>query len=104
MNQVRCELYIPDAKDLFKAFLAGGPQIEKELALGTPLDWQELPGKKAARIRVLHAFTFADPSTWAEAFQWLSETAIKFKRVFGRDWKVTQPSPAGDGSKAATED
>ena len=100
-NQVRCELYIPDSKDLFKTFLASAAQIEKELALGAPLDWQELPGKKAARIRVLHDFTFADPATWPEAFQWLSETAIKFKKVFGREWNITQQSPAPYGSPAA---
>jgi len=93
-NQVRCELYIPDSKDLFKTLLASAAQIEKELELGAPLDWQELPGKKAARIRVLRAFTFADPSTWQDAFQWLSEAAIKFKKVFGREWKITRPEKA----------
>ena len=65
-----------------------------ELALGAALDWQELPGKKAARIRVLHDFTFADPATWRDAFLWLSETAIKFKKVFGREWIITQSAGA----------
>ena len=104
-NQVRCELYIPDSKDLFKALLSAGPQIEKELALDDPLDWQELPGKKAARIRALHDFIFADPSTWTEAFQWLSETALKFKKVFGRDWKMnsTQPSVGGNAANRAPQ-
>jgi hypothetical protein len=95
-NQVRCELYIPDSKDLFKAFLASAVQIEKELGLGAPLDWQELPGKKAARIRVVHDFAFADSATWSDAFQWLSETAVKFKKVFGREWKITRPSAGGE--------
>jgi len=100
-NQVRCELYIPDSKDLFKTFLASAQQIEKEL--GTSLDWQELPGKKAARIRAFHDFTFADPSTWTDAFQWLSETAIKFKKVFGREWKITQQSVGADGLPPAAQ-
>jgi len=100
-NQVRCELYIPDSKDLFKTFLASAPLIEKEL--GTSLDWQELPGKKAARIRVLHGFIFADPSTWSGAFRWLSETAIKFKKVFGREWKITQQSASVDGLPPAAQ-
>jgi hypothetical protein len=102
-NQVRCELCIPDSKDLFKTFLASAAQIEKELALGAPLDWQELPGKKAARIRVLHDCTFADPATWPEAFQWVSETAIKFKKVFGREWRITQPSAGAYGLPSAAQ-
>ncbi len=100
-NQVRCELYIPDSKNLFKTFLASAPQIEKDL--GIPLDWQELLGKKAARIRALHDFTFADPSTWPDAFRWLSETAIKFKKVFGREWKITQQSAGADGLPPAAQ-
>jgi hypothetical protein len=92
-NQVRCELYIPDSKDLFKAFLSSRVQIEKELALDAPLEWQELPGKKAARIRVLHGFTFADTSTWNGAFQWLSETALKFRKVFSKDWEKPDTQP-----------
>jgi hypothetical protein len=86
-NQVRCELYIPDSKDLFKAFLASRVQIEKELGLAEPLEWQELPGKKASRIRATHGFVFGDPSTWDEAFQWLSETALKFKKGFSKGWE-----------------
>ncbi len=88
VNQVRCELYIPDSKDLFKTLLHSAPQIENEL--GTQLDWQELPGKKAARIRALHKCNFADTSTWQDTFQWLCETAKRFKAVFGREWKIDQ--------------
>ena len=83
-NQVGCELYIPDSKELFKDFFANHAQIEKELALDVPLDWQELPGKKAARIRAFLSFSFADTSTWDDAFKWLSETALKFKKVFSK--------------------
>lgn len=86
-NQVRCELYIPDSKDLFKAFLASKVQIEKELGFNESLEWQELPGKKASRIRALHGFIFDDTSTWNAAFQWLSETALKFKKVFLKGWE-----------------
>ena len=86
-NQVRCELYIPDSKDLFKSFLASKVQIEKELDLSEPLEWQELPGKKASRIRALHGFLFDDITTWNEAFQWLSEAALKFKKVFSKKWE-----------------
>lgn len=92
-NQVRCELYIPDSKDLFKSFLASKVQIEKELDLSEPLEWQELPGKKASRIRALHGFIFDDTATWNEAFQWLSETALKFKKVFPKKWEKERTQP-----------
>lgn len=85
-NQVRCELYIPDSKDLFKSFLASKVQIEKELDLSGVLEWQELPGKKASRIRARHGFIFDDATTWNEAFQWLSETALRFNKVFSKKW------------------
>jgi hypothetical protein len=85
-NQVRCELYIPDSKELYKTLLASKAHIEKELDLAEPLDWQDLLGKKACRIRVLHPFTFANTSTWNEAFDWLSKTGIQFKKVFSKNW------------------
>ncbi len=100
-NQVRCELYIPDSKDLFKALQASAPKIEKEL--GMSLDWRELPGKKAARIRAVRDFTFDDTSTWPEAIQWLTETAIKFKRVFAQDWNTTQRSAGAEGVTAGVQ-
>lgn len=92
-NQVRCELYIPDSKELYKTFLASKAQIEQELGVGAPLDWQDLSGKKACRIRILHPFTFANSSTWNEAFDWLSKTAIQFKRVFSRSWRKENTQP-----------
>lgn len=91
-NKVRCELYIPDSKDLYKSLLASKAQVEKELGLKETVDWQDLPGKKASRIRVLHDFDFANASTWNSAFQWLSETAVRFKQVFSKS-PTALPSP-----------
>jgi hypothetical protein len=85
-DKVRCELYIPDSKELYKALLASKDQIEKELGLAGQMEWRELPGKKASRIQAPHAFTFADATTWSNAFQWLSETTLKFKQVFSKNW------------------
>ena len=92
-NQVRCELYISDSKELYKTLLASKVQIEQELGTGMPLEWQDLPGKKACRIRVLHPFTFSNSSTWNEAFDWLSKTGIQFKRVFSKNWEKDRPQP-----------
>jgi len=86
-DKVRCELYIQDSKELYKTLLQYKDQIEKQLGLPGQMEWRELPGKKASRIQALHAFTFADATTWSEAFQWLSETTLRFKQVFSKNWK-----------------
>jgi hypothetical protein len=104
-DKVRCELYIPDSKELYQTFLSCREEIEKELSISEPLEWQELPGKKASRIRALHGFRFADASTWESAFGWLTETTSRFKRVFAKDWKrmSSQQTAGGDGVTAAPQ-
>lgn len=85
-DKVRCELYIPDSKTLYHLFLSNKNKIEDELVLSDILEWQELPGKKASRIRTIKNFRFSDETTWEPAFAWLAETAIKFKKVFSKPW------------------
>lgn len=86
-NKVGCEVYIPDSKELYKDFLSNRIQIEEELALTENIDWQELPEKKASRIRVLHDHDFDNEASWNAAFKWLVETTLTFKKVFSRDWE-----------------
>ena len=45
-----CELYVPREKKLFAALADRKEAIEKEF--GEALEWMELPGKKASRIKV----------------------------------------------------
>ena len=85
-GEVRCELYIPDSKELYQTFLLRREEIEEQLGMTGQLEWQELPGKKASRIRISHEVRFLDTGSWEAAFEWLMETAVKFKRVFTRDW------------------
>lgn len=85
-NQVRCELYIDDSKELFNRLYAAKDEIEKQLGLTGALDWQELKGKKASRVRALRKFDFDDPLSWPAAFDWLCQTAVKFKKVFSKNW------------------
>lgn len=80
-RQVGCECYIPNDKELFQRFLKNKDAIEKELLVTEPLQWQELPEKKASRIRVLHPIDF-NKQDRKEAFDWLIKTATKFKKVF----------------------
>ena len=85
-NQVRCELYIPDSKGLFKVFFESKARIEKELGVSEPVSWQKLEGKKASRISISKSFDFDSEATWKESFKWLVENTINFKRVFSKKW------------------
>lgn len=86
-DKVRCELYIPNSKELYQTLLMHMAAIEQELGMPEPLEWQELPNKKASRIRAVKDFDFSDSSTWNDAFAWLTDTAVRFKRVFAKDWE-----------------
>jgi hypothetical protein len=85
-NNVRCELWIRDSKELFNTLYSSKDKIEQELELKEPIEWLELPEKKASRIVTSHEFSFNDTSTWSDAFKWLCGTTIRFKNVFSKDW------------------
>lgn len=89
-NQLSCELYIPNSKELFKAFYSNKDAIENAIGIGA-LTWQELPEKKASRIRVFHKFDITSQDR-GEAFTWLVQTTMKFKSVFSRSWLPMAPN------------
>ncbi|MBU2755202.1 DUF4268 domain-containing protein [Acidithiobacillus sp. CV18-2] len=80
-NQVSCELYIPDNKPLFHALFQRHEDIQVVLEIVGILNWQELPDKKASRIRVYRDFDFTSADRTL-AFQWLTETTIRFMDTF----------------------
>lgn len=84
-KKVGCELYITNSKSLFKAFYANKDFIEKELDIDADLSWQELPEKKASRIRTFRTFDVENEDR-TDAFVWLMETCAKFKKVFAKNW------------------
>ena len=92
-NLVHCDLYIPDSKELFKKLIESKVEIEKELNLTEPPEWKELPGKKASRISTTRKFDFEDTATWKEAFKWLIETTLVFKKVFSKKWGEEMAPP-----------
>jgi hypothetical protein len=55
-------------------------QIEKEI--GFPLDWQELPGKKACRIRLTTPGVVTANETHQDLIDWLIKQQIAFKTAF----------------------
>ena len=85
-NQIGCELYIPNSKELYQTLESNKNEIEGELELSN-LIWQELPKKKASRVRILKDFDISN-SDREEAYSWLVETIFKFKKVFSKKWSI----------------
>jgi len=85
-EQIRCELYIPGSKPLFKALQDNKSAIEGKLSTHE-LEWMELEGKKASRIRTVHGIEVGNNSNWEKSFQWLLETAQEFQSVFADQMK-----------------
>jgi hypothetical protein len=79
-NLMTCELYIPNSKNLYRNFFNARGVIEQEL--GESLQWNELPGKKASRIKLLRVADVPNPENWKEYFTWLKEKAEVFQEVF----------------------
>lgn len=81
-TQIGVELYIPDNKELFAHLLQSKDDINRELALAEGIDWMELPGKKASRVRVSRTADFTDESQRESQFDWLLAVAEKFRKTF----------------------
>lgn len=79
-NLMTCELYIPDSKDLYRKLFNECGAIEQEL--GESLQWNELPGKKASRIKLIRAADVPNQENWKEYFVWLKEKAEDMQDIF----------------------
>jgi len=79
-NLLGCELYIPDSKTLFKDLLKYKDEIEK--AVGYELEWMELEGKKASRIRIRKNGSIDNEEQWDGYFEWFKTQAEKFQATF----------------------
>src|ERR1043165_61861 len=88
-DEVGCELYIRNSKELFHDLLKSKDAIEKELGLVGKINWMELTERKASEIGTYTRFDFGNEAAWDDAFKWLAETCIKFKRVFTKDWNTS---------------
>lgn len=85
-NKIGCELYILNSKELFNSLYHNKVSIENALGMDE-ISWQELPGKKASRIRTFHDFDISSADRQV-AFEWLVQTAQKFKTVFSQPWPL----------------
>jgi len=80
-EHIRCEFYIPDSKSLFKALYDNKESIEAKLS-SYKLEWMELEGKKASRIRAIHEIDVEKSDNWEKCFHWLMQTGQDFQSVF----------------------
>ena len=91
-GRVGAELYIPNSKDLYHVFHSNKAAIEEGIGLGS-LSWQELPGKKASRIRVYKEGALSAENR-NEIFAWLVSTAHKIRTTFSKPWTQSNSSDA----------
>lgn len=82
---MRTELYIPDNKEIYHFLEQRKADIEKEL--GYEVEWMELPGKKASRIKAEFPGMIDTTEEWEKYFAWLQETAERFQKVFSKALK-----------------
>jgi len=81
-NKIAVELAMnaDDAKEVFRELYEQKDAVEK--TIGGPLDWREMPNKKASRIVVFNSADGYKEDTWPEQFAWLREKLEAFDRVF----------------------
>ena len=53
-----------------------------ESKLDHELEWMELEGKKASRVKTVLNIDVSNSENWEKIFQWLMETAQEFQTVF----------------------
>ncbi|MEA1894638.1 MAG: DUF4268 domain-containing protein [Euryarchaeota archaeon] len=79
-NLLRCEIYIPDSKELFNELFKQKDEIEDNL--NEKLEWMELPSKKASNIRISRPDNINEPYEREEQFEWFKTQAELFQKVF----------------------
>jgi len=80
-NFIRCELYIPDNKELYHKIYEHRAAIEAEF--GHELIWEENPKAKASTISIRKEnIKVRDRKAWKDSHKWLMETGSKFSVVF----------------------
>ncbi|BBW92109.1 hypothetical protein PS1M3_21960 [Pseudoalteromonas sp. PS1M3] len=81
-NQLGCEIYISDSKDIYYGLETNKDEIESKL--NEKLEWEALPDKKASRIKLYTNGELKKQDNWEEYHHWLCEKALDFQNVFGK--------------------
>ena len=79
-NILAVEINISDNKELFHEFYSEKDKIEAKA--GVPLDWRELPERKASRILYETSVDFKDRDSWNKQFDWIMEYGVKIAKAF----------------------
>lgn len=82
-ERIGVELYARDDPDkkAFRAFYAEKDAIEKQF--GEPLEWQELPGKKASRIALYKSdVNPGDEKQYPALHEWMLDRMNRFRAAF----------------------
>jgi hypothetical protein len=79
-NLLRCEIYIPDSKELYNELVKQKDEIEDDL--NEKLEWMELPDKRASNIRISRPDNIDEPDEREEQFEWFKTQAELFQKVF----------------------
>ena len=81
-NQIACEVYINEDKDLYYFLEKRKDMIEKEL--NCKLVWMPLESKKASRVKIIKEADLVEQEKWDDYIEWMKSNAEKFHKVFGR--------------------
>lgn len=81
-NEINVCLYIPDNMELYESFLANRESIDK--AADIPLNWCELPERKASKIIIERPAELSDQSKWQDNFVATPE----FRKAFNGFYRV----------------
>jgi Domain of unknown function (DUF4268) len=81
-NKIAVELSIisEDAKSIFNELFNQKDKIEA--IIGSPLDWRELPDRKASRVVLFNSVDPYDEATWPQQFEWLRNHLERFDQAF----------------------
>ncbi|MEO5330019.1 MAG: DUF4268 domain-containing protein [Magnetococcus sp. THC-1_WYH] len=80
-KRIGVELYIINSPAFF--YLLHQEKIAIESEIGSPLEWNELPGKKASRILLFREnCDLSHVDSWADYQGWMKEKLEKFREVF----------------------
>ncbi len=89
-SQMACDIYIPDSEKLFSCLLTKKEEIESELS--EQLVWEELPEKKASRIKLISKGELPNRAEWKQYHSWMLEKVTAFQNVFGKYIKACGPA------------
>jgi hypothetical protein len=77
---VELRMNTDDAKDIYRELYEQKDAIET--AIGAPLDWREMPDRKASRIVLFRSADGYNEESWPEQFAWLRANLEAFDKVF----------------------